>query len=71
MDLSSTVKSLPPFEDAYENVACFYESLPWDIQMIVFNFSDAGNREENLDILSKINCQNDMFGGYYGWVFLL
>lgn len=30
--------------------------------MIVFNFSDAGNREENLDILSKINCQGDMFG---------
>ncbi|MCM5101319.1 nucleotidyl transferase AbiEii/AbiGii toxin family protein, partial [Escherichia coli] len=30
-DLSSTVKSLPLFEDAYEKVACFYESLPWDI----------------------------------------
>ncbi len=30
-DLSSTVKSLPLFEDAYEKVACFYYSLPWDI----------------------------------------
>ena len=30
--------------------------------MIVFNFSGAGNREENLDILSKINCHGDIFG---------
>ncbi|QRT56902.1 PP2C family serine/threonine-protein phosphatase, partial [Klebsiella oxytoca] len=30
--------------------------------MIAFSFSDGGNRCENLDLFSTINCQNDMFG---------
>ncbi|HCO8590056.1 TPA: protein phosphatase 2C family protein [Escherichia coli] len=30
--------------------------------MIAFSFSDIGNRCENLDLLSTINCQNDVFG---------
>lgn len=30
-ELSSTVRDLPPFDMSYENIAVFYESLPWDI----------------------------------------
>jgi len=30
-DLRLTVESLPPFEDAYERVARYYESLPWSV----------------------------------------
>jgi len=30
-NLAGDVKVLPPFQDCYENVAVFYESLPWDI----------------------------------------